>query len=58
MLIRCGNCGKEFEAEEFGDGLCSDVCREATNVKISQKEYRKRFDTRSNKKTPPTVKKT
>lgn len=56
MIIRCVNCGKEFESEVFGDGLCSDDCRESTQVKISQEEYRKRFDA-SDKKTPPAVEK-
>lgn len=56
MIIRCANCGKEYEAEKIDDGFCSDVCREATQVKISEKRYRERFNPGAIKKKSKSAK--
>lgn len=51
MIVHCANCGKEFKSEELGDGFCSNNCREATNIKVSEERYRRRFNLGFSKKT-------
>lgn len=50
MIIQCANCGKEYESEKIDDGFCSDLCREATQVKLSEARYHKRFNPKAIKK--------